>query len=111
VEFIETSVFSRQIATLFNDEVYRELQLGLAANPALGKIIRGSGGIRKVRVASSSHGKRGGARVIYFWAVRNDVILLLYCYAKNESANLTPKQVASLSKVVKVVKEEFRNEE
>jgi hypothetical protein len=53
VEFIETSVFSRQIATLFNDEVYRELQLGLAGNPGLGRIIKGSGGIRKVRVASS----------------------------------------------------------
>jgi hypothetical protein len=64
-------------------------------------------GIRKIRVAVGSRGKRGGARVIYYWAVRKDLILLLYAYAKNVSADLTPRQVAQLAKVVK---EEFRDE-
>jgi hypothetical protein len=58
-------------------------------------------------VPVGARGKRGGARVIYFWAVRKDVILLLYAYAKNVLADLTPKQVAQLAKVVK---EEFRDE-
>lgn len=58
-------------------------------------------------VAAGSRGKRGGARVIYYWAVRKDLILLLYAYPKNVSADLTPKQVAQLAKVVK---EEFRDE-
>ena len=51
--------------------------------------------------------KEGGARVIYYWAVREDVILLLYAYAKNAAADLTPKQISQLAKVVK---EEFDNE-
>ena len=80
----------------------------LAANPQLGARIKGGGGIRKVRVAVGSRGKSGGGRVIYYWAVRRDVILLLYAYPKNVTADLTPKQVAQLAKAVK---EEFGDEE
>jgi hypothetical protein len=58
-------------------------------------------------VGIGSRGKRGGARVIYYWAVRKDLILLLYAYSKNVSADLTPRQVAQLAKVVK---EEFSDE-
>jgi len=82
----------------------REFQSRIIANPAIGVLIRGSGGIRKVRVAVGSRGRSGGARVIYYWAVRKDVILLLYAYPKNARADLTPKQVSQLAKVVK---EEF----
>jgi hypothetical protein len=93
-----------QITGLLSDEEYGDLQSRIAANPDLGALIKGGGGIRKVRVAVGSRGKSGGARVIYYWAVREDVILLLYAYAKNVAANLTPKQVSQLAKVVK---EEF----
>jgi hypothetical protein len=92
---------------LLSDEDYGAFQSRLAANPSLGALIKGGGGIRKIRVAVGSRGKRGGARVIYYWAVRKDLILPLYAYSKNMSADLTPKQVAQLAKVVK---EEFRDE-
>ena len=107
MELIETSTFTRQMSALLSDEDYGEFQSRLAANPGLGALIKGGGGIRKIRVAVGSRGKRGGARVIYYWAVRKDLILLLYAYAKNVSADLTPRQVAQLAKVVK---EEFRDE-
>jgi len=107
LQLIETSVFTRQITALLSDEEYGEFQFRIAANPELGPLIRGGGGIRKVRVAVGSRGKRGGARVIYYWAVREDVILLLYAYSKNAAADLTRKQVSQLAKVVK---EEFRSE-
>jgi hypothetical protein len=54
-----------------------------------------------VRVALGGHGKSGGARVIYYWANRRDLILLLYCYRKNVTVDLSPKQVKQLAKVVK----------
>lgn len=92
---------------LLTDEEYGEFQSRLGANPKLGAVIKGGGGIRKIRVAAGSRGKSGGARVIYYWAVRRDVILLLYSYAKNVTADLTPRQIAQLAKVVK---EEFGNE-
>ena len=107
MELIETSTFTKQITALLTDERYGEFQSRLAANPHLGAVIKGGGGVRKVRVAVGSQGKSGGARVIYYWAVRRDAILLLYAYAKNVTADLTPKQIAQLAKVVK---EEFGNE-
>ena len=107
MELIETSTFTRQITALLTDEDYGVFQSRLAANPGLGTLIKGGGGIRKLRMAVGSRGKRGGARVIYYWAVRRDLILLLYAYPKNVSADLTPKQVTQLAKVVK---EEFRDE-
>ncbi len=107
MELIETSTFTKQITALLTDEQYREFQSRLAANPQLGALIKGGGGIRKVRVAVESRGKSGGARVIYYWAGRRDVILLLYAYPKKVTADLTPKQIAQLAKVVK---EEFGHE-
>jgi hypothetical protein len=77
VELIDTSTFTRQMTALLSDEDYGEFQSRLAANPGLGALIKGGGGIRKIRVAIGSRGKRGGTRVIYYWAVRKDLILQL----------------------------------
>ena len=104
MELVETAVFTRQIATLLSDEEYSQFQFRIAAHPELGALIPGGGGIRKIRVGTGSRGKSGGARVIYYWAMRKDVILLLYAYPKNVTADLTVKQVTQLAKVVK---EEF----
>jgi hypothetical protein len=107
VELVETSYFTKYITALLDDEPYREFQLRLAADPACGTLIRGGGGIRKIRLALRGRGKSGGARVIYYWAVRENLILSLYAYAKNEAGDLTPKQAAQLARAVK---EEFGNE-
>ena len=108
VELIETSTFTKQISGLLGDEEYGTFQSRLAANPQLGAVIKGGGGIRKVRVAVGGRGKSGGARVIYYWAVQRHMILLLFVYPKNVTADLTPKQVSHLARVVK---EEFGDEE
>ncbi len=63
-------------------------------------MIRGSGGLRKLRWSAGGHGKRGGIRVIYFWFVAQDILLLLFAYAKGEQDELTPKQLKQLKKVV-----------
>ena len=107
MEPIETSIFTRQNTALLSDEEYAGFQSRIAENPGLGALIRGGGGIRKVRVGVGSRGKSGGARVIYYWAVRDDAILPLYVYRKSTAADLTPKQVSQLAKVVK---EEFGHE-
>ena len=106
MELIETSTFTKLITALLSDDEFREFQSRIVANPQLGALIKGGGGIRKVRVAVGSRGKSGGARVIYYWAARRDLILLLYVYRKNVTANLSPNQVAQLARVVK---EEFHH--
>ncbi|MCX6602226.1 MAG: hypothetical protein NTV52_01380 [Acidobacteria bacterium] len=89
MERIETATFTRQIATLL-------FQSRLAANPQLGTLIKGGGGIRTIRVALGSRGKSGGARFIYYRVVRRQLIVLLFAYPKNVTADLTPKQVSQL---------------
>ena len=67
MRFIETPIFTRTIVTLLEDDGYRALQLSLCLRPELGPMIRGSGGLRKVRWRLGGRGKRGGIRVIYYW--------------------------------------------
>ena len=97
----ETSVFTRQISELLTDEEYRNLQTALLIRPDAGTIIRGSGGLRKIRWAVRGRGKRGGVRVIYYWAVRQEQLLMLLAYPKNEQDDLSSEQLKILRKIVK----------
>ncbi len=97
---VETSIFTRQVQALLSDDDYRQLQMALFLHPELGAVIPGSGGLRKTRWAIQGRGKRGGVRVIYFWAVVQDKILMLFIYAKNDQEDLTPEQLKVLRKIV-----------
>lgn len=99
--FRETKRFSERIVELLSDEAYAKLQLQLAEFPEAGDLVKGGGGIRKVRVALPGRGKSGGARVIYFWVAADDVIVMLDIYAKNEQADLSDDQIKALHKEVK----------
>ncbi|MBR4171458.1 MAG: type II toxin-antitoxin system RelE/ParE family toxin [Kiritimatiellae bacterium] len=103
--FIETSLFTRRIVQLMDDDTYCELQDHLAAHPNAGQLIVGAGGVRKIRWRGSSRGKRGGSRLIYYWDA-GDQILMLYVYLKNERENLTPEQVSMMREVAKGFKNE-----
>jgi len=97
---IETSVFTRQVHELLEDDDYRKLQTALVNRPNTGSVIRGSGGLRKVRWALPGRGKRGGVRVIYYWAVEQEQLLMLFIYPKNERDDLTPAQLRILRRIV-----------
>ena len=97
---IETSVFTRQVQKLLTDETYRELQIALAERPDLGAVMVGSGGLRKARWAAQGRGKRGGVRVIYYWAVKQEHLLMLLIYPKSERDDLTREQLKLLRKIV-----------
>lgn len=101
---LETSIFTRCIRELIADDDYAELQLALVQNPALGSVIRGSGGIRKLRWSAAGRGKRGGIRIIYYWYVADEQIFMLYAYVKNQQADLSPDQLRVLRTIVE---EEF----
>ncbi len=101
MEFIETPTFTRLILELLTDDEYRELQNVLVENPERGDIIKGGGGIRKLRHALPGRGKSGGIRVIYYWIHRNDQVLMLLAYPKSRKDNLTDKEAAILRNYVK----------
>jgi mRNA-degrading endonuclease RelE of RelBE toxin-antitoxin system len=96
----ETSVFTRRVRKLLDDESYRLLQLHLLADPANGAVIPGSGGLRKVRWRSRLRGQRGGVRVIYYWHDKRRIILMLLIYGKNEQDDLTLAQRNALRQMV-----------
>ena len=101
---IETQIFTRQVLLLLSDEEYSLLQSVLANRPDAGVVIPSSGGLRKMRWGMTGRGKRGGVRVIYYWAVKQERILMLLIYPKNVKDDMTQEQLKILRKIVK---EEF----
>jgi mRNA-degrading endonuclease RelE of RelBE toxin-antitoxin system len=100
VIIVETAVFTRQIDRLLSPDQYRDLQSYLVDDPNRGSVIPGTGGLRKLRWQGSGRGKRGGSRVIYFWIIERDTILMLLAYPKNEQDELTTAQKRVLRQLV-----------
>jgi len=105
MRFIETPVFTASLARHLEDESYRRLQIALMLRPEQGPLIAGAAGLRKVRWARPGTGKRGGVRIIYYWAPAAAAFYMLYCYAKNEQGDVTPAQAKALGRLVR---EEFK---
>jgi hypothetical protein len=99
MRIIETTIFTRQIDRLAGDDEKQALLDDLIKQPDAGDLIRGGGGIRKLRWRTPGRGKRGGIRVIYFWH-RGQVMYLLVAYAKNVKDNLDANELQVLRKVV-----------
>ncbi|MBI5212704.1 MAG: type II toxin-antitoxin system RelE/ParE family toxin [Nitrospirae bacterium] len=97
---IETPIFTKRIQELIPNEEYRLLQTHLVNRPDAGKIIPGSGGIRKLRWSAGGHGKRGGIRAIYYWFVSQEIVLMLFAYPKGEQDDLTTDQLRQLKKII-----------
>jgi hypothetical protein len=100
----ETPLFIRQAATIW-DEGEREAFVGfIATHPEAGDVIPDTGGVRKVRWTRAGGGKRGGARVIYFYHDAGRPLYLLMVYAKAQREDMTPdekRMVRALAKVLK----------
>ncbi|WP_448216592.1 transcriptional regulator [Endozoicomonas sp. 2B-B] len=86
--FIETSKFTKILSYYLSDDEYRMLQWHLQEKPDSGDIVRGSGGVRKVRWAPEGKGKSGGVRVIYYWKKSDHEIWMLTMYSKSEQASI-----------------------
>ncbi len=101
MEFIETPTFTRLLTDLLSDEEYRALQNVLVENPARGDILKGGGGIRKLRHALPGRGKSGGVRAIYYWIKDDHQIYMLLIYPKSKKDTLTDQETALLRELVK----------
>ena len=98
--FVEFPNFTKRVTELLDDEDYRKLQAALIANPELGDLIRGTGGLRKARWSAKGRGKRGGVRVIYCWVTRRYQVLMLLIYPKSARDDPTADERKLLAKLV-----------
>ena len=103
--FIELSPFVAFRDEHWNDDEFRRFQAALMQSPKAGDVIRGGRGLRKLRWLAQGRGKRGGARVIYYFQDAKAQIYLIYGYVKSEREDLTPEQVRTLAKVMSDMKE------
>jgi len=101
IEFIRFPTFERHSAKLFTEDDILELEVALALNPTAGDLIPGGRGLRKLRRPLRGHGKRGGARVIYYHVTAQGKILLIAAFAKNVQSDLSRDQLQQLSQIVK----------
>ncbi|MGL4613592.1 MAG: type II toxin-antitoxin system RelE/ParE family toxin [Shewanella sp.] len=107
IEFVETSIFTRQIKELATDDELKDLQAELIAQPDKGDIIKGTGGLRKVRMAVGNKGKSGSIRVLYVLALADKIYLVL-AYPKAVKDSLTAEEKAKLKQIVQSLKGESK---
>lgn len=94
--FIETPIFTEDVAELLTEEEYALFQVFLTLSPLSGDVIPQTGGLRKVRWRAKNHGKRGGVRIIYFHKAADDIIRLLLIYAKGAKDDLSETEKRAL---------------
>ena len=107
----ETPTFSRQADKLFSEGERRKLIDFLAENPLAGDEIPGTGGVRKLRFAAFGRGKRGGARVIYYYLDETMPVYALLAYGKTAKTDMTPDErrtVAKLAAALKAARKEMK---
>jgi hypothetical protein len=100
-EFVMMPEFDRQWQKMgLGDDELRELQETLLQNPKVGNVVRGTGKLRKIRVAFEGQGKRGGGRVAYVDFYNQDAVFLINAYPKNEKDNLSKAERNAIAKMI-----------
>ena len=102
MRIIETPIFTKRVEEILSEEEYRLFQIKLIDDPEAGNIIKGSGGIRKIRWSGYGRGKRGGSRILYYWYNTQGVLLMLFIFKKNENDDLTKAQLKALKTIVEI---------
>jgi hypothetical protein len=100
--FVELPPFQRFRSDYLSDEEYRALQVHLLGNPEAGDLIKGTGGLRKIRFADKRRGKgkRGGLRVIYYWWTGGTQFWMFTIYDKDEMSDLSSDERKMLAKLL-----------
>jgi len=110
MEFIEVESVTGLIESLGAQKEFSDLLCALIANPELGDVIQGTGGLRKIRMAVPNRGKRGGVRIIYMIVCIGELICFLDAYTKNAKETLTAEDARKLSRLAELIRKEYGDE-
>lgn len=102
--FVEVKEFQHQIDNFNDADLLRSLQESILKDPEAGVLIKGSGGVRKVRMSAKGKGKSGGIRVFYLDIPLKEKCYLLFILEKSNSANITDKEKNELKKLSQILK-------
>lgn len=100
-----TSVYTKRVGKVLRAEERAAMEVHVAATPEIHPVVPGAGGVRKARWGRQGKGKRGGARVIYFYRSAANVVYLLDVYAKAEKEDLTSADKQQLRELVTLLKD------
>jgi hypothetical protein len=101
VSVIELAGYRRRADELMTRDEQDAIINLVAYEPTCGDLIAGTGGLRKVRVGRGAEGKRGGARVVYYYHDHQIPVFLLALYAKNEKEDFTPSEKKEFAGLLK----------
>ena len=105
-EFIEAPFFTKALDRYLNDDEYSELQAHLNKYPDSGKVVPGSGGVRKLRWNAEGRGKRGGLRIIYYLRLARGQIWMLTLYGKSARENIPAHVLKALKETIEDAKDD-----
>lgn len=109
ITVVETAAYIAKAEKVMNRLEMDAVVETISANPTAGDVIKGTGGLRKMRVALQGRGKRGGGRVIYWFHNEGYPAVLMWAFAKNEAADLTAAQSKTLAAVAATLLDDFRS--
>lgn len=103
--FIQAFEFSKKWDELgMSDDALRELECNIMENTALYPIMRGTGGLRKMRFAYGQNGKSGGIRVCFIDFTELETVYLVTVYSKSEKDNLSKAERNSIREMISRLK-------
>ena len=106
VRVFVTKTYERAVRKLLSEADRQATEVAIAADPGAAPVIRGTGGLRKLRWARPARGKRGGIRTIYFHHARYEAVYLLTAYAKADRDDLSAGDRKTLTRLVAAIKNE-----
>ncbi len=101
MQIVVTSIYNRKVRKILTKAERDAAEAQIAADPTNWPVIAGTGGVRKARAVRGSSGKRGGARIIYYYWSSHDTVFLLTAYAKSAQTDLTVADKKALRDIVK----------
>lgn len=105
MEIVRTASYTKGVKRLFklgaSEQDILEMEDAIAANPHVGDVMPGSGGLRKVRFGYAGVGARGGGRTIYYVLTQDETLYLLVTYPKVDKDDLTKAEMKLFKTLVK----------
>jgi len=108
LEIVEVGSFAADAGDILSAHEIEEMKQELACLRQLGSVIEGTGGLRKFRFGAKGKGKRGGARVLYYYGGDHMPIFLIAIYPKSEKENISAAEKKAIKKLINCLIEEYR---